>query len=314
VRGSRFAVLWLCVALAACGEKFVANVGAGGAAGASSAGRGQGSGAGKAESGGNAGTDDGAADAGDAGSETGGASGAPGTGDGGVAGLLGNPEPMLPRLGMTLWLRADRGVQQKEGHVQTWQDQSGNQINATQTSVAMSPAYLPEGLNGRPTVEFDGQGQFLKFAAGFADFSKGVSVLIVAKPAKSDCASMLEFSNGSEVDDVAFAMWQNNWTYEVGTELIQTGKVDLQRFSLYAVTHRPTGVADLRINGSVLSTLNFPLPASLARANNFIGHTLYGAGCEYFAGQISEVILYSRTLSESELTLIETYLNASWRL
>ncbi len=269
------------------------------------------------------------ADAGDAGSETGGVGGAPASG--GTAGLLGLAggipgglsgtggaliEPTLPQQGLLVWLRADRGVQQKDGHVQVWQDQSGNQTNATQATVNVRPAYLATGFNGRPTLEFDGQGQFLKFAEGFGDFSKGLAGLIVAKPTKSDCASMLEFSNGSEIDDIALGMWQNKWTYEVESPYIQAGSVDSERFSLYAANHRLAGGSELRINGSVLDTLEMPVPRapdSGIRVNNFVGHTLYG-DCDYFEGQISEIILYSRTLTNSDMSALEKYLTAHWGL
>ncbi|HEY0465447.1 MAG TPA: hypothetical protein VGC79_14630, partial [Polyangiaceae bacterium] len=218
--------------------------------------------------------------------------------------------------GLLLWLRADRGIQQSNGHVQGWLDQSGNQTNATAASLAR-PTYLATGFNGRPTLEFDGEGQFLKFAEGFGDFSKGLAGFIVAKPSKSDCASMLELSNGSEVDDIALSMYQDKWAYEVEVPIIQEGTVDHQTFSLYAVNHRAQGASELRINGSILGSLEMPLPHvpdSGVRLNNFVGHTLYEGGCEYFAGQISEIILYSRTLTADELRSIEKYLNAHWAL
>ena len=186
--------------------------------------------------------------------------------------------------------------------------------NATQSSVNARPAYLATGFNGRPTLEFDGQGQFLKFAEGFADFSKGLSGLIVAKPTKSDCASLLEFSNGSEIDDIAMGVWDNEWGYEVDEAWLKTGKVDHATFSLYGAIHRTTGPSDLRINGSALSTLPIPLPPSKLRANNFVGHSLYAGNCGYFQGQISEIILYSRALTTIELSAIEKYLDAHWTL
>ena len=334
--GTRFAVLGLCVAIGACSAKFVAN-GAGGEGGVSSAGRDDGQVAGKAGAGhGGNGTGSAGTDTGDGGTEDGGIAGAPGNGgtgglvanggNGGNAGNAGNAgngaggsdaDPPLPQLGLTLWLRADVGVQQNGGRVQVWQDQSGRQTNATQLSVNARPTYLPKGFNGRPTLEFDGQGQFLKFGEDFGDFSDGVAGLIVAKPTKADCGSMLEFSNGSEVDDVSLGLWQNKWLYEVADEYFQSdGEVDRERFSLYAANHRPNLAASMRIDGDVVATHNMPLPVlptSGVRASNFVGHTLYG-NCEYFTGQISEIIVYSRFLTGPELTAIEAYLDAHWAL
>ena len=312
----------------------MATLGSGGDAGASSAGQ---SGAAVVadageSAGGSAGSDNSAGEGGDAGAETGGTGGllthggtgglplgnAGGGGIGGTSGVGGAPiEPMLPDGGLLLWLRADRGVQPKDGLVQTWQDQSGNQTHATQASPNARPVYRVDGFNGRPTLEFDGQGQFLKLPDGFGDFSQGLAGIVVAKPTKSECASMLEFSNGSEIDDIALAMWQNKWTYEVAVQLIHTGSVDPQRFSLYAINHPMTGSAVLRMDGSAIDTLDMTLPvlpSSGIREYNFVGHTLYGGGCEYFQGQISEIILYSRALRGEELNQIETYLVGRWAL
>jgi len=339
VSRSRFAVLGLCVAFAACGEKFVANTGSGATAGSSSAGRVDAQAGGETEAGGSAGHDD--ADAGDAGSDSGdpggragahangGVGGLPGiagggSSSGGTSGSSGSgtggslSDPTLPQPGLLVWLRADFGIQQKEGHVQTWLDQSGNQLDATATGTAR-PTYLADGFDGRPTIEFDGgQEQFLRFADGFGDFSKGVTGFIVAKPTTADCESMLEFSNGSEIDDIALGMFEDKWAYEVATSYFQsTTTIDHQRFSLYTAVHRSTVASELRINGSAKGTLAMPLPAlpsSGVRLYNFVGHTLYEGGCKYFTGQISEIILYSRTLTLVEVNGIEKYLDTRWAL
>ncbi|HET7543500.1 MAG TPA: hypothetical protein VFK05_26685 [Polyangiaceae bacterium] len=333
---SRFAVFGLCLAFAACGEKFVASEG-GGSGGSANAGHAGDSSAGVAASpGGSNQSSAGAADAGDGG-DLNGEGGTPNGGggahqDGGAGGPLGKAggsnaggagaggallEPSLPQAGLLVWLRADLGVQQNQGRVQAWQDQSGNQANAIQATVSARPKYLASGFNGKPTLEFDGQGQFLKFAEGFADFSNGLTGLIVAKPTKSDCDIMVEFSNGSEIDDIAFGAAQDQWMYEVSTSNLETGSVDRDLFALYTVIHRQSGTSDLRINGSALSTTEMPLPIvpeSQLRLNNFVGHSLYGGECAYFQGQISEIILYSRALTNVELIAIEKYMDAHWAL
>jgi len=324
--------------LSACGDKFVANTGSASVGGSPSAGSGDAPAEVEAGIGGSAGHDDGA-DAGDVGSEPGGGGsgggsagararggaggqlGIAGGGSGGVSGGSGGVsggggsliEPTLPS-GLLLWLRADRGIQQKDGHVQVWLDQSDNHANATATGLAR-PTYLADGFNGRPTLDFDGQEQFLKFAEGFGDFSKGLAGFIVAKPTTTACESMLEFSNGSEIDDIALGMYEDKWAYEVAASVLHVGTINHDAFSIYAANHRPAGASELRINGGVLDTLEMPLPVlpeSGVRSNNFVGHTLYGSDCQYFTGQISEIIVYSRALTNPELSVIEKYLDAHW--
>jgi hypothetical protein len=245
----------------------------------------------------------------------GGSSGAAGNSVGGIGGTGGTVEVSpIPQLGLLLWLRADHGVVQKDGLVEQWLDQSGNQMDAIQTAANVRPAYLATGLNGRPTLQFDGKEDFLTFDDGFGDFSHGLAGFIVTKPTDSTCGQMLELSNGSEIDDIALGAYQNQWTYEVATGFIQAGMVDTTKPTLYGVVHRTTGTLDLRANGDLAGTMSFPLPAvpmSKLRQNNFVGRTLY-ADCNYFQGQISEIILYGRAVTDKELLTIESYLQDHW--
>lgn len=326
--------------LAACGSKFSAGTGVGGqsgefsaagsaaagsaAAGTTSGGATAGSGASGAASGGVPSAGEGGS-AGEAGAtlDEGGTGGVPVIGKGGSSGTAGSggsvEPPVIPQLGLALWLRADIGVQRVDGRVRTWLDQSGNKLDAGQVGENVRPEYDAKGLNDLPTIKFDGAGQFLSLPRDhFGDFSKGLAGFMVLQPLASECASAVELSNGSEVDDIAFGLWQNNWTYEVESPLIQSGKVDLLAPSLYAVNHHPVlgmveAAADLRINGALLQSQQMPLPAMNTRENAFIGHTLYGS-CNYFSGSISEVIVYERVLLPAEVRTIESYLEQHWDL
>lgn len=243
---------------------------------------------------------------------TGGRAGAGGSS--GASGAGGSAQtPPIPALGLALWLRADRGLVLKDGLVQQWVDQSSAQQDALQTAVNQRPQYLATGFNGLPTIDFDGQDDFLKFASGFGTFSEGLAAFIVAKPRDSRCASMLEFSNGSEVQDIAFGMWQDRWTYEVAENYVQRGVVDLTHFTLYAAVHHQGELADLRANGNAVGSLEFALPDLMVRQNNFLGRSLY-VDCGPFQGQISEVILYAREVTDKELLVIEGYLQNHWGL
>lgn len=336
-------MLGSCCLLGACGSKFTAAEATGGESGGPGQGGSSSAGAGgrAAQAGSDSGGEAGESFAGDAGAEAGGAAATGGTssdeggaGSGGVpvighggssgnAGTAGATEqPMIPQLGLVLWLRADLGVQQVAGVVQTWLDQSGNQMDGVQTGSNARPLYVAKGLNDLPTLQFDGEGDFLNLPkAAFGDFRKGLAGFMVAQPAASDCASVVEFSNGSEIDDIALGMWQNKWTYEVFDQLIHEGNVDLLAPTLYAVNHRPGALlmnanADLRINRALLHTMDLPLPAvpaSNVRENNFVGHTLYG-DCNYFKGTVSEIIVYERSLTVNEVKTVESYLAQHWDL
>ncbi len=326
-----------CWVLGACGPKFSAGDSAGAGAGGSTAGAGNtvnaagssgkaGSEGGRGGSLPSAGTDSGGTDGGTGGAIvlTGGSGGvvnvAGAGGSSGSAGTAGAIDlPLIPEQGLALWLRADLGVLQKDGLVQQWQDQSGNVMNGIQATANARPKLIADALGGLPAIEFDGQNDFLSLPDGFGDFGKGLTGFMVAMPTASDCASLVELSNGSEIQDIALGMWQNKWTYEVEVPYMQMGDVDLMSFSMYSVVHRPLAgnpSAELRIGGSALQTLAMALPAvpdDMVRKNNFVGHTLY-LNCNYFQGRIAEIILYARAVTPNELKAIEAYLVDRWKL
>ena len=249
---------------------------------------------------------------GNAGTNTGGAGGRAGGGAG--AGAGGGPplDPPIPVLGLALWLSADYGVLPKGGPVKVWQDRSGNQANATQAAVNVRPHFSDNGLGGKPTIEFSG-GQFLTMPPGFGDFSKGLAGFMVIKPADPKCASVIELSNGSEIDDIALSFFEGKWGYEVLTEFHSGGTVETSKPSLYAVVQRPAGAVDLTVNGDLIFQAPYLPPAAIERQENFVGNTLY-KDCGVYQGQISEIILYQRFVTEKEIVTIETYLREHWAL
>jgi hypothetical protein len=252
--------------------------------------------------------------------------GAPNTGGmigvGGVVGVSGSgsmadagPLPAIPTDGLALWLSADRGVVLKDGQVQQWLDQSGQHMDAIGTATNIQPKFEAGGLNSLPTLDFDGMDDFMTLPEGFSDFSLGASIFIVANAADGACSSMFEASNGTEVQDISLGMYQNTWQYEVENEDLNGGVIDPanRQAGVVASVQRPSGAVALRLTSKLLNQGQFMAPEVVLRTNNFIGHTLY-ASCGYFQGQISEVIVYDRAVTDKEVLAIENYLEDHWVL
>lgn len=233
---------------------------------------------------------------------------------GGLGGMAGGPEvPAIPSVGLSLWLRADRGVVQKTGLVQQWLDQSGQHMDALGTANNVEPKYVTNGLNGLPTLDFDGVDDFLSLPEGFADFSQGLSIFMVMNATDGACASIFESSNGSEIQDIALGYYQNIWQYEVASEDLVGGTIDPASATpgVLASVQRATGAVELRLTGNILKQGQFMEPDVALRKENFIGHTLY-ANCGYFKGQLSELIVYDRAVTDKEVLAIESYLETHW--
>lgn len=64
--------------------------------------------------------------------------------------------------GLQLWLRADAGVTAEANQVSAWADQSPAGNNASQTDPGWTPTLVPDALNGKPVLRFDGEDDFLE--------------------------------------------------------------------------------------------------------------------------------------------------------
>src|SRR2546430_1154785 len=83
--------------------------------------------------------------------------------------------------GLQLWLNADVGLTTNaSAQVTTWADQSGLANNATQGTVANSPIYAPNSLNGHATLRLTGS-QYMEVANanGIDNLLDDVTVLTV---------------------------------------------------------------------------------------------------------------------------------------
>ena len=83
-----------------------------------------------------------------------------------------------------LSLDAHVGVTTSGGFVTSWADQSGFGHNATQGVGAAQPLFVANGLNGQPTLRFNGTGQFLNLA-GQVLTSQQFTILAVVRDTRA---------------------------------------------------------------------------------------------------------------------------------
>jgi len=125
--------------------------------------------------------------------------------------------------------------------------------------------------------------------------------------------AMLEVSNGSEIDDVSFLWDSEALTYEVTESVVrgQIGAFAVGEPRLLEVAHDPDESVSMFLNGTATGAATFALPISTTRNQTFLGRTLY-VDCPTWAGEISEVLLYSRVLPTDERRAVESYLIDKW--
>jgi hypothetical protein len=211
---------------------------------------------------------------------------------------------------MELWLRADAGLLGGT-QVTGWLDQSGNDNDAVQLDSASQPQLVSGDLNGQPAVRFDGNADSLSLPNFMAGQAAG-EIFVVLKAANTGLSTgnSKPYSlggaqgpyNGTDYtaqDSLLYDDFGSSATFEIGQP-----KLGLDGWRVYNVSSSGTGWA-ARQDGIVLystpdNTVSFPTGASLALGQ--------GADGSPWAGDIAEVIVYNRALSNSERATVEGYL------
>ena len=236
-------------------------------------------------------------------------------GNGGSAGNVVVETPPVPLDGLELWFDAQVGVSQANGVVSSWKDRSGHQRDALQTALNYRPKLSADALSGKPAIVFDGLDDYLKLPTLPGDFSHGVSIFTVGQQEANEgmCTGIFEASNGPEIDDVHLGVWQDALLYEVSDGYFSVADYPLLlgQPELLSVVHQTTNTLQLRRNSNALGEDTFALPATIAREEVYIGHTRY-ADCTAYSGNVAELLVYSRAVSDAELIQIESYLQAKW--
>lgn len=236
-------------------------------------------------------------------------------GSGGSGGSVVVEAPPVPQEGLQLWFDANVGVTQANGVVSVWKDRSANKRDALQTAINYRPKLGSAGLGGKPAIVFDGNDDYLKLPSLPGDFSHGVSIFTVSQQDVDDgtCTAFFEASNGPEIDDVHLGAWQGALQYEIAAEYLHATEQPLLVGTpqLLAVVHQTSESLQLRRDSNALGEDSFALPTTIPRQDVFIGRTDY-ADCTPYNGSISELLVYSRAVSDAELIEIETYLQKKW--
>jgi hypothetical protein len=226
--------------------------------------------------------------------------------------LDGSVVPVISRDGLLLWLRSDQGVTIENGFVSQWLDQSGRHFDATQSQVASRPTLVVGGIGGHRALRFDGVDDFFQLPAGMADFSLGLTMFVVVNEQQTTSyTSLLEFCNGSEIDDIAFGQVSDNLGYEVLDQAIQGDSIQYDIPQVFTVLHRPDTTMTFRRNGTPAGAYTVSLPVVTTRQQNFVGQSLYSGSVTYL-GLLGEVLVYGRAMTDAELVKTENDLKRRW--
>jgi hypothetical protein len=223
---------------------------------------------------------------------------------------LGGGGVQIPTLGLHLWLRSDAGLSAPHGgRVPQWLDQSGNGRHATMGTTARQPFHFTGALNGHGVVRFFGaESLSLSILSQPTHFS----VFVVGKNNKTtESFSMILGPGGNSPN--------NQLRWENGSQALFVGTGNNFPIIRSSIGNTRTYHAlSARYNGSTMSVYR---DGGLRSSHNFVTSgpwILASVGSwyssEFMQGDLAEVVVYDRALSENERLSVNAYLRSKYNL
>lgn len=225
------------------------------------------------------------------------------------------PAPVLT--GIWAWFDAGAGFSWDEfffigGAI----DQSGNARNIT-TAAISGPLYIPVGIGGLPTVEFDGNNGLENIVDNIPLGAR--TIMCVAQPDGIEGGSLIAFRRSSR-DWTAYGGWlfagvQYVWT-DAAVNINATAPVDYSA-APHVFTHLQTGANALtfKVDNATVA-INTPTSANEdgATAGFTLGGRAVGSYLQGWLGRASEWLIYDRELTTEEQDQNMAYFTAKYSL
>jgi hypothetical protein len=223
--------------------------------------------------------------------------------------------------GLAAWWDASdaASITTVSGAVSQWNDKSGNNVHATQTTANNRPVNTSQTLNGRAVMTFDGSNDIMSFTGtARTDETQFVvvrsnmvasvaSVQQILADASSGFGLYATIKNDGSLTNDLFAYCGGG--FSVGTTVA--------RYQFPA--NNPLGPAVVSAirssaSGGILRTDGVQR-ATCTTSNSYALARIGGVGSSFpLNGYIAEIVIYSRALSVADVQRVERYLGAKWGL
>ncbi len=199
-------------------------------------------------------------------------------------------------------------------------------LSTSNSPYSSNPTYIKKGINGLPSLKFDGVSQYLDFTDPSALVNGSYTVFVVEQPTKNsgNFNYFLSSKIGSCFTNTCFSLGHENITS--GTYTIY-----LSNFSNYiAITASDISGLSYRTDRAILHSAIFSTVGSRkyfyngtfgksdSNTNAIIGNSGMTIGNAaslsggFYQGLIGEIIIFNRALDKDERWAIEAYLGKKW--
>jgi hypothetical protein len=215
----------------------------------------------------------------------------------------------IPVAGLHLWLRSDAGVTLNGSQISRWVDQSGNGRNAAMSTVPRQPTYVAGALNGKPMMRFFGQQSMgLELTASPTTFT----VFVMGKNSRTDNSFSMILGPAGNLPNNQLRWEDGSQALFVGLDInmpiIRSPIGDTRTYHALSARYDGATMTVYR-DGNVTSSHGFSTtgPWTIASVGSYYSGT-------FMVGDLGEVIIYDRALTESERLSVNGYLRSKYGL
>jgi hypothetical protein len=222
----------------------------------------------------------------------------------------------IPATGILLWLTGDDALTSAQnGKVQSWQNASVPNVTAKAAAPEKAPAAVANALNGHATVQFDGTDQMLMTSIDISSARMPEGTVITVFRSKTADKSPLRKVYGDDnggydrVVGLDNRGKDKNFTLFKGSGVEGYFNLEIDKPYILVDEYSPKSFSGW-VNGTATLTnleADWGEKPDDALPNMYLG----GTGTrysEYWNGDIAEVIVYGRKLTDPERTQVEDYL------
>ncbi len=237
--------------------------------------------------------------------------------------------------GLALWLKSDVGVTYDNLGVSRWSDQSGLERDGVQDNAVSRPAFVAHGLGQRPVLRFDGVDDRLAIEdLNFSAAQNGVTIYAVARSTSNAAQVVISFDDEqywelllSQGDaNAPRAQWRTADSTATLHTLPSTLRLSDTRWHVLAGWFEAGAAPDKQLlvdgvsNAQATAHGGNSLGAGATRFG-FLGVGSQAAGFDgaveadgFLAGEIAEIVLFTRALDATEREQLDVYFSQRYGL
>jgi hypothetical protein len=229
--------------------------------------------------------------------------------------LIGNdPTDLNVTSGLRVRLDASN-VTTSGSNVTSWNDQSGNNNNANQPTTGQQPIVVNNAINGKPVVRFDGSNDWLKIDETLLnDTTSQGSVFVISRANLSSISTQATISTRPNSGSNGFTYRYNsdgtlleNWYFHTGSSPVIKNPISNNQYNLQSFLRNGNSIrSGVGGNYQPATTISNFTPSGIG-VGTYIGSENEGTESR-LNGDIAEILVYDRELSQTELSQVNCYL------